>query len=189
MLSLSAVPSSLQPPVLCILCPWTFPGKNTGVGCPLLLQGIFPTQGIKLVSLASLTMAGSFFTTAPPGKPLQWHKTHLKCLPQWLIHNNYSNWFSLSLSFFFFFLLLLLLKNSLEKEMATHSSVLAWRIPGMEEPGGLPSVGSHRVGHDWSDLAAAKNSLFTRSLKMLSKDQFLNIHKGPEIYVLLLKKI
>ena len=33
--------------------------------------------------------------------------------------------------------------------------VLAWRIPGMEEPGGLPSVGSHRVGHDWSDLAAA----------------------------------
>ena len=36
----------------------------------------------------------------------------------------------------------------LEKEMATHSSVLAWRIPGMEEPGGLPSIGSHRVGHD-----------------------------------------
>ena len=35
-----------------------------------------------------------------------------------------------------------------EKEMATHSSVLAWRIPGMTEPGGLPSVGSHRVGHD-----------------------------------------
>ena len=39
--------------------------------------------------------------------------------------------------------------------MATHSSVLAWRIPGMAEPGGLPSMGSHRVGHDWSDLAAA----------------------------------
>ena len=36
----------------------------------------------------------------------------------------------------------------------THSSVLAWRIPGTAEPGGLPSVGSHRVGHDWSDLAA-----------------------------------
>ena len=42
-----------------------------------------------------------------------------------------------------------------EKEMATHSSILAWRIPGMEEPGGLPSMGSHGVGHDWSDLAAA----------------------------------
>ena len=43
----------------------------------------------------------------------------------------------------------------LEKKMATHSSALAWRIPGMEEPGGLPSMGSHKVGHDWSDLAAA----------------------------------
>ena len=39
--------------------------------------------------------------------------------------------------------------------MATHSSVLAWRIPGTEEPRGLPSMGSHRVGHDWSDLAVA----------------------------------
>ena len=44
---------------------------------------------------------------------------------------------------------------ALEKEMATHSSVLAWRIPGTGEPCGLPSMGSHRVGHDWSDLAAA----------------------------------
>ena len=43
----------------------------------------------------------------------------------------------------------------LEKEMATHSSILAWRIPGTGEPGGLPSLGSHRVGHDRSDLAAA----------------------------------
>ena len=39
--------------------------------------------------------------------------------------------------------------------MATHSSVLAWRIPGTGEPRGLPSMGSHRVRHDWSDLAAA----------------------------------
>ena len=45
--------------------------------------------------------------------------------------------------------------HALEKEMATHSSVLAWRIPGMGEPGGLPSMGSHRVRHHWSDLAAA----------------------------------
>ena len=44
---------------------------------------------------------------------------------------------------------------ALEKEMATHSSVLPWRIPGTGEPGGLPSMGLHRVGHDWSDLAAA----------------------------------
>ena len=45
--------------------------------------------------------------------------------------------------------------HALEKEMATHCSVLAWRIPGTGEPGGLPSMGSHRVGHNWSDLAAA----------------------------------
>ena len=45
--------------------------------------------------------------------------------------------------------------HALEKEVATHSSILAWRIPGTEEPGRLPSMGSHRVGHDWSDLAAA----------------------------------
>ena len=44
--------------------------------------------------------------------------------------------------------------HALEKEMATHSSVLSWRIPGTGEPGGLPSMGSHRVRHDWSDLAA-----------------------------------
>ena len=43
--------------------------------------------------------------------------------------------------------------HALEKELATHSSVLAWRIPGMGEPGGLPSMGSHRVGHDGIDLA------------------------------------
>ena len=45
--------------------------------------------------------------------------------------------------------------HALEKEMAARSSVLAWRIPGTGEPGGLPSMGSRRVGHDWSDLAAA----------------------------------
>ena len=46
-------------------------------------------------------------------------------------------------------------EDPLEKEMATHSSVIAWRIPGMGEPDGLPSMGSHRVWHDWSDLEAA----------------------------------
>ena len=44
--------------------------------------------------------------------------------------------------------------HALEKEMATHSGVLAWRIPGTGEPGGLPSMGSHRVGLRWSDLTA-----------------------------------
>ena len=50
--------------------------------------------------------------------------------------------------------------HALEKEMATHSSVLAWRIPGTGEPGGLPSMGSHRVRHDWSDSAAAAANKF-----------------------------
>ena len=53
--------------------------------------------------------------------------------------------------------------HTLEKEMATHSSVLAWRIPGMGEPGRLPSMGSHRVGHDCSDLAAAVGSVLRQS--------------------------
>ena len=61
--------------------------------------------------------------------------------------------------------------HALEKEMATHSSVLAWRIPGTGEPGGLPSLGLHRVGHDWSDLAAAAlpyiNLLFSKPVKHL----------------------
>ena len=54
--------------------------------------------------------------------------------------------------------------HALEKEIATHSSFLAWRIPGTGEPGGLPSLGWHRVGHNWSDLAAAV-SFWHRNLK------------------------
>ena len=55
--------------------------------------------------------------------------------------------------------------HALEKEMATHSSVLAWRILGMGEPGGLPSMGSHRVVHAWSDLAAAAAAICMSSLE------------------------
>ena len=53
--------------------------------------------------------------------------------------------------------------HALQKEMATHSSVLAWRIPGMWEPGGLPSMGLHRVGHNRKDLAAASRRLSTHT--------------------------
>ena len=65
--------------------------------------------------------------------------------------------------------------HALEKEMATHSSVLAWRIPGMGEPGGLPSVGSHRVEHDWSDLAAAAAAAFCKELGYYSCPSWLHI--------------
>ena len=50
--------------------------------------------------------------------------------------------------------------HALEKAMATHSSLLAWRIPGTGEPGGLLSMGSHRIRHDWSDVAAAAAAVF-----------------------------
>ena len=66
--------------------------------------------------------------------------------------------------------------HALEKEMATHSSVLAWRIPGMGEPGGLLSMGSHRVGHDWSDLAAAGSFI---SLGFVFKS--LTFHTRPSV--------
>ena len=67
--------------------------------------------------------------------------------------------------------------HALEKEMATHSSVLAWRILGTGEPGGLPSMGSHRVEHDWSDLEAAAALLpklrmpYSRSVKVPTRQK------------------
>ena len=65
------------------------------------------------------------------------------------VHGVAKNWTQLNdFTFTFHF-------HALDKEMATHSSVLAWRIPGTGEPGWLPSMGSHRVRHDWSNLAAA----------------------------------
>ena len=74
---------------------------------------------------------------------------------------------------------------ALEKEMATHSSVLVWRIPGTGEPGGLPSMGSHRVGHDWSGLAAAaaaaaaESSGYLREAKRVCE---LGISDGSTLY-------
>ena len=55
---------------------------------------------------------------------------------------------------------------ALQKEVAAHSSVLAWRIPGVVEPGGLPSMGSHRVGHDLSDTAAAAELCILKYIKI-----------------------
>ena len=72
------------------------------------------------------------------------------------VHGVAKSWIQLSdFTFTFHF-------HALEKEMATHSSVLAWRIPGMEEPGELLSLKLHRVGHDCSDLAAVAAELLQR---------------------------
>ena len=62
--------------------------------------------------------------------------------------------------------------------MATHSSVLAWRIPGMGKPGGLPSMGSHRIRHDWSDLAAATENpgIYRSTFKVL---RYVDFPGGP----------
>ena len=67
--------------------------------------------------------------------------------------------------------------HALEKEMAIHSNVLAWRIPGTGEPGGLPSMGSHRVGHDWIDLAtaAAAGPIWLLDQTMRIGDQFYKL--------------
>ena len=71
--------------------------------------------------------------------------------------------------------------HALEKEMATHSSVLAWRIPGMGELDGLPSLGSHRVGHDWSDLAAAAQANSYSSFLLLHVFRSLIINSRVSI--------
>ena len=63
--------------------------------------------------------------------------------------------------------------HALEKEMATHCSVLAWRIPGTGEPGGLPLMGSHRVGHDWSDLAVAAVAVILASGHGIQSHHFM----------------
>ena len=62
--------------------------------------------------------------------------------------------------------------------MATHSSVLAWRVPGTGEPHGLPSMGSHRVGHDWSDLAAKAAQHLSKKVQ----------EKNAELYILLVSR-
>ena len=71
-----------------------------------------------------------------------WHAAVYGVMKSWTLLEDWTNSKKLTTLFF-----------SLEKEVATHSSVLAWRIPGTGEPDGPPSMGSHRVGHDWSDLA------------------------------------
>ena len=71
-------------------------------------------------------------------------------------------------------------KDVLEKEMATHSSVLAWRIPGTGKPSGLLSLGSHRVRHDWSDLAAAARMYYQLQDKINTKTRCLKKKRCEE---------
>ena len=114
-------------------------------------------SGFVLVNLNLHHPAALKANVMPSGQRRQWHPTPV--LLPWKSHEWRSleaavhgvaksrTWLS-DFTFTFHF-------HALEKEMATHSNVLAWRIPGTEEPDGLPSVGSHRVGYDWSNLAVA----------------------------------
>ena len=96
-----------------------------------------------------------------------------------IVHGVAKSWTQLSdFPFTFHF-------QALEKEMATNSSVLAWRIPGSGEPGGLPSMGSHRVGHNWSDLAAAAavhNSVTSWGPSLVEIGQWLSTCFNRQLY-------
>ena len=118
-------PHGLQPTRL--LCPWDFPGKDTGVGCHFLLQGIFPTQGSKLGLLYCRQI---LYQLSYKGSPMQETKEAMWETPVQFLGR----------------------EDPLEKGMATHSSILAWRIPWTEESGGLQSMGSQ--SRTWlNDLA------------------------------------
>ena len=140
--------NSLQPHGL--YRPWNSPGQNTGAGSLSLLQGVFPTQGSNpgfphgRQILYQLSPREAHFMYSN-GNPLQY-----SCLENLMdrgawwaaVHGVTKSQARLSdFTFTFHF-------PALEKEMATYSSVLARRIPGMGEPGGLPSMGSHRVEHN-----------------------------------------
>ena len=165
--------------------------KNTGMGSLSLLQGIFWTQESNrgLLHYRRILYQGSYqgslilyyiiyktptfflkslklttyYFREGNGTPLQY-----SCLENRMdggawwgtVHGVAKSWTWLSDFTVTFHL------HALDKEMATHSSVLAWRIPGTEEPGGLPFMGLHRVRHDWSNL------LFTSSWKLITNAEF-----------------
>ena len=144
------------------------PGKNTGVGCHFLLQGIFLTQGWNSCLLHwqedSLPLSHQGSPNFPCKKVLN-HNFNFFDIGLFrfsisvLLTCNFQGFYPDYLRFLFGGCenILVLLSANLEKGMAPHSSTLAWKTPWTEEPGGLQSMGSLRVGHDWVTLL----SLFT----------------------------
>ena len=125
-----------------LLCPWDFPSKNTRVGCHFLLQEIFLAQGSNLHLLCGMWFLYHWTT---------WEAMFSATL-LWLSLNTFNSILICKWSE-----KCVLVSSDREKAMATHSSTLAWKIPWMEEPGRLQSMGSLRVGHDWVNSL----SLFT----------------------------
>ena len=114
---------------------------NSSVGIPSLPLALFIVMLPKAHLTSHSRMSGSRWVITPSWLYGSWSSffcTVLLCIPTWL--GNFTFTFH---------------SHALEKEMATHSSVLALRIPGTGQPDGLPSMESHRVRHDWNDLAAA----------------------------------
>ena len=154
-LSNSLWPLKLLSHVQLFATPWTaayqaplsmdFPGKSTGVGCHCLLR-LRDGTSLNYSSKGSMdeSVGGIHFFPAWFLRPF----TTLVCI------GNFPKIF-LYIWYVFCLIFFVCLIFCVRKEMAPHSSVLAWRIPGTGEPGGLPSMGLHRVGHDWSELAAA----------------------------------
>ena len=129
---------------------------NFKMGQLINTDGLLPLMGLPGASFSTISLAHpSLWNGEGNGTPLQysWLENPMDGGAWWAaVHGVAKSRTRLSgFTFTFHF-------PALEKEMATHSSVLAWRIPGTGEPCGLPSVGSHRVGHDWSHLAVAARS-------------------------------
>ena len=152
-------------------CPWNSPGKNTEVSCHFLLQETFSTQGWNQ-NLLSPALAGRALYTSTTWEALyNLVRNHMEnmskdrrkiTLKMWKILANYTWIEGMSASRWNFLVgsddkesacragdlsSLLGQGDSLEKKMATHSYILAWEIPWTVEPGGLPSMGSHR--YNW----------------------------------------
>ena len=129
---------------------------------------IFTTIG-QICSIVGIYVSCQWHPTPVllPGKS-HGRRSLVGCSPWGREESDMTEWLHFHFHFHFHF-------HALEKEMATHSSVLAWRIPVMGEPGGSPSMGSHRVGHDWSDLAAALSifKMFKPSVTLL-----LGVYQG-----------
>ena len=145
--------------------PWDSPGKNTGVGgCHFLLQC---TKVKSESEVAQLYQTPSDpMDCSPPGSSI--HGIFQARVLEWVaIAFSKKRLYQLHL-------------------MQPQAWPLAWRIPGMGEPGGLPSMGSHRVGHDWNDLAAAAD-LYILENKTKSR-KWNKYFYVPKIYMVSLKK-
>ena len=146
-LSYAVVSSSLQPHRLIRQTPLSmeFSRQEYCSGLSFPTPKDLPDSGIEPASPASLELAAGFFTTSAT-----WEAGNI-CRPFWLPGLPcWLRWWRIYLTMWESWVLSLGQEDPLEKGMATHSSILVWRIQWAEEPGGLQSMGWQRVGHDWA---------------------------------------